>query len=77
MYDYDSPVFDVDQDPAEMWPVNLTDSELEVVAAVYLHEKATMSFRDEYDLPGEPPYAVCCDRELWGTANGTCHCSLP
>jgi len=58
--DYDFPlVLDVDQDPAEMWLVNLTKSEVEVVAAGNLREKATMSFQYEYDLPGEPPYAVC------------------
>jgi len=42
--DYDFPlVLDVDQDPAEMWLVNLTKSEVEVVAAGNLREKATIS----------------------------------
>jgi len=78
MYPYDAPlVFDVEQDPAEMWPAILTDSELEIVAAAYLHENATMTWRDVYDLPGEGPYAVCCDRAPWGTGKAHCNCSLP
>ena len=42
--DYDFPlVLDVDQDPAEMWLGNLTKSEVEVVAAGNLREKATIN----------------------------------
>lgn len=76
-YDYRNPlVFDVDNDPAETWPVTLSELELKLVIAAYLREKKTMVFRPLYDYPGEPPFAVCCDREPWGPGNGYCNCTL-
>jgi len=70
-------VFDVVQDPAEMWPLNLTKSELLIVTTAYQREKESMVFRPFYQYPGEPPYAVCCDRAPWGEGNGTCDCNGP
>jgi len=73
---YDPPlVFDIVQDPAEMWPLNLSTSDLSIVTEAYKRETESMVFRPLYEYPGKPPYAVCCDRPPWGSGNATCDCN--